>query len=146
MFQTERATIYTRLLEGRYPPYRDILSLTRRQTTKKIPLPVQAFLSRVRQAAIMTDDESKRVDFTFGSGKLQLRARGEARGNCHVEMVVDRYDGDEVCISFDPAYMTDFLRVLDPATDVILEMSTPGSAALFKAGDDYSVIVMPLAG
>ena len=56
LFQTDKSTIYTRLVEGRYPPYRDIIP---KKALAKIPLVVESFLGAVRQAAIMTDDESK---------------------------------------------------------------------------------------
>ena len=45
LFQTERAMIYTTLVQGRYPPYRDIIAKTRKEATVKIPLPVEAFFS-----------------------------------------------------------------------------------------------------
>src|SRR5437667_117048 len=33
LFKTDRATIYTRLVEGRYPPYREVLNQARKQAT-----------------------------------------------------------------------------------------------------------------
>ena len=41
---------------------------------------------RVRQAAIVTDEESKRVDMTFESGKVSMQARGNDTGSSQVEM------------------------------------------------------------
>src|SRR5262245_20218313 len=67
LFQTDRAMIYSRLVEGRFPPYKDILP---KKSAAKIPLAVTPFLAAVRQAAIMTDEESKRVTFHFGHKKL----------------------------------------------------------------------------
>ncbi|HUR53218.1 MAG TPA: DNA polymerase III subunit beta, partial [Gemmataceae bacterium] len=96
LFQTERAMIYTRLVEGRFPPFRDIIANTRKQANRKIPLPVGAFLSCVRQAAIMTDDESKRVDMTFAPGTVTMQARGAETGSSEVELPLPEYDGDEV--------------------------------------------------
>ncbi|MDB5307263.1 MAG: dnaN [Gemmataceae bacterium] len=146
MFQTERAMIYTRLVEGRYPPYRDIIGQTRKQATVKVPVPVDAFLSRVRQAAIMTDDESKRVDMTFEPGKVVMQARGAETGSSEVELPLPEYDGPEVKIAFDPQYLIEFLRALESEPTVSLEMSDGGKPALFRCGDGYMYLVMPLAG
>src|SRR5207244_12012628 len=66
LFKTDRAMIYSRLVEGRYPPYREVFP---KKQTAKIPLTVGPFHAAVRQAAIMTDDESKRVVFGFGNKK-----------------------------------------------------------------------------
>ena len=145
LFQTERAMIYSRLVEGRYPPYRDIIGQTRKQAGVKVPLPVGEFLSRVRQAAIMTDDESKRVDMTFEAGKVTMQARGAETGSSEVEMALPEYDGPEVKIAFDPQYLVEFLRALEGEPAVILEMSDGTKPALFKCGDGYQYLVMPLA-
>lgn len=146
MFQTERAMIYTRLVEGRYPPYRDIINQTRKQATVKVQIPVAGFMSRVRQAAIMTDDESKRVDMTFGAGKVTMQARGAETGSSEVELPLEDFDGPEVKIAFDPQYLVEFLRVLEGEPTVTLEMHDGNTPALFRCGDGYLYLVMPLAG
>ena len=146
LFQTERAMIYTRLVEGRYPPYRDVIGQARKSATVKVALPVDAFLSRVRQAAIMTDDDSKRVDMTFGDGKIVMKARGAETGSSEVEMPLADYDGPEVQIAFDPQYLVEFLRALESEATVTLDMSDGTKSALFRCGDGYLYLVMPLAG
>ncbi|HXD89267.1 MAG TPA: DNA polymerase III subunit beta [Urbifossiella sp.] len=146
MFQTERAMIYTRLVEGRYPPYRDIIAQTRKQSNRKIALPVESFLSRIRQAAIMSDDESKRVDLTFSPGKITMKARGAETGSSEVVMTLPEYDGEEVTIAFDPQYVVEFLRALEGEPSVMLEMSDGSKPALFQCGETYRYLVMPISG
>jgi DNA polymerase-3 subunit beta len=146
LFQTERAMIYTRLVEGRFPPFRDIIADTKKRSTRKIPLPVGPFLACVRQAAIMTDDESKRVDMTFAPGTVTMQARGAETGSSEVELPLPEYDGDEVKIAFDPQYLVEFLRAIDSEPTVLLEMSDGTKPALFRCGDNYVYLVMPLAG
>src|SRR5688572_32737906 len=73
LMKTERAMIYSRLVEGRFPNYKQVLPS---KHTTRVPLTVGPFMAAVRQAAIMTDDESKRVRFHFAKGKLTLRAQG----------------------------------------------------------------------
>ena len=68
--------IYTTLVQGRYPPYRDIIAEDAEGLDGEDPAAGGGVLRRVRQAAIMTDDESKRVDMTFEAGKVTLQARG----------------------------------------------------------------------
>jgi DNA polymerase-3 subunit beta len=145
-FQTDRAMIYTTLVQGRYAPYRDIITKTRKDSTVKIPLPVEAFYSRVRQAKIMTDEESKRVDMTFAAGKATLQARGAQTGSSEVELTLPDYDGPEVSIAFDPEYLVEFLRALEGETTITLEMSGGDKPALFRCGENYLYLVMPLAG
>ncbi len=146
LFQTDRAMIYTTLVQGRYAPYRDIISQTRKAVTTKIELPVEGFFACVRQAKIVTDEESQRVDMTFEPGKVTMQARGAATGSSKVELALPEFDGPKVEIAFDPEYLVEFLRALEGEPTVILEMKDGTKPALFKCGDGYVYLVMPLAG
>jgi DNA polymerase III subunit beta len=141
LFRTERAVIYSRLVEGRFPPYRDVVP---KKANAKIPIVVGEFLSAVRQAAIMTDDESKRIAFQFTSGKLTLEAQGSTTGHSKVEMKLDGYDGPKIDIFFDPMYITDMLRVMDPAEVLQLDLVDGQKPAVFRCGPDYLYLVVPL--
>jgi DNA polymerase-3 subunit beta len=141
LFKTERAMIYSRLVEGRYPPYREVFP---KKQTVKLPLVVGSFHTAVRQAAIMTDDETKKVVFGFAPKKLTLQAKGSKTGRSKVELPLE-YDGKAINISFDPKFVTDMLRVLNPEDTLMLELIDGNSVALFRAGEQYSYIVMPLS-
>jgi DNA polymerase III subunit beta len=141
LFKTEKATIYSRLVEGRYPPYREIFP---KKQTAKIPLAVGSFYTAVRQSAIMTDDDSKKVTFSFGKKKLTLQARGTDTGRAKIELPIE-YEGKAMEINFDPRFLSDMLRILAPDAPLQLELVDSNSPALFRSGDEYSYIVMPLS-
>ncbi|MCI0685350.1 MAG: DNA polymerase III subunit beta [Gemmataceae bacterium] len=142
LMKTERAMIYSRLVEGRFPNYRQVLPA---KHNSKVNLTVGPFLSAVRQAAIMTDEESKRVVFNFAKKKLTLQARGAESGRSRVEMPLD-YDGKALEISFDPKFVVDMLRVLEPDTPLLLELTDPSTPAVFKHEPNYLYVVVPLVG
>lgn len=141
LFRTEKATITSRLVEGRFPPYKEILP---KKANARIALSVTPFLTAVRQAAIMTDEESKRVNFNFAAKKLTLAAHGAAAGRSKVEIPLD-YDGAAIDIAFDPSYLVDMLKVLSPDDGLTLELNDGSKPALFKCGSDYQYLVMPLS-
>jgi DNA polymerase-3 subunit beta len=141
LFKSERATIYSRLVEGRYPPYREVFP---KKQTVKVPLVAGPLHAAVRQAAIMTDEESKKVIFTFAKKKLTMQARGPQTGRSKVEMPIE-YDGKAIDIAFDPKFVTEMLRVLNPDDALTLELTDGNSVALFRHGENYSYIVMPLS-
>lgn len=136
------ATVYSRLVEGRYPKWRDVFP--RREGMVKIDLTAGPFHAAVRQAAIVTSDERRGVDFTFGGGKIILVARGAEFGESHVEMPI-AYDGAEVGITLDPRFICDFLKVLDPEQILTMELRNAESAAVCSTEDGYAYVVMPLA-
>src|SRR5262249_38232248 len=132
--------IYSRLVEGRYPNYKQVLP---QKHNAKVPLTVGPFQTAVRQAAIMTDDESKRVVFKFTKQKLTLQARGTEAGRSKVELPLE-YDGKPLEISFDPKFLIEMLRVLDPAAPLTLDLVDSASPALFRCDANYQYVVVPL--
>lgn len=142
LFRTPKVTLYSRLLEGRYPRWRDVFP--NRANSMKLDLPVGAFLSAVRQAAIVTSDESRGVNFTFGEGTLVLSGQVAEVGQSHVELPIG-YDGTPVSITLDPRYMQDFLRVLDGDSTITLDLLDGDSAAVCSTGDGFGYVIMPLS-
>jgi len=136
------ATVYTRLVEGRYPKWRDVFP--RREGMVKIELSVGPFHAAVRQAAIVTSDERRGVNFTFGGGKIVLAGHGAELGESHVEMPI-AYDGADIGITLDPRFLGDFLKVLSPEQTFTMELRDAESAAVCSTADGYAYVVMPLA-
>lgn len=143
MFQTERALIHTQLVEGRFPPYRDIIP---KKPGITLQLPTAEFLSCVRQAAIMTDDETKRVEFRFEPGKVTLKAQGATTGSSEVELSLPDFNGGPVEIAFDPQYIIEMLKAIEGEPNLILELTDGQRPAVFRIGEHYLYLVMPLAG
>jgi len=140
LFQTGQATIYSRLVEGRFPAYKDVLP---KKTPIKVPLVTGSFHSAIRQAAVMAEQETKRVLCSFKPKLLILEAQSPDAGRSHVELPID-YSGKPVEIAFHPTNLTGLLRVLAPSDGLTLSMSDGKSPALFRLGDTYSYLVMPL--
>ncbi len=140
LMKTERAMIYSRLVEGRFPNYKQVIPT---KHGHRVPLTVGPFLVAVRQAAIMTDDESKRVRFQFAKKKLTLRAQGAESGQSRVELPIE-YDGKGLEISFDPKFVTDMLRVLEPDAPLTLDMSEGDKPAVFRHEPAYLYVIVPL--
>lgn len=140
LMKTERAMIYSRLVEGRFPNYKQVIPT---KFGHKVPFTVGPFYAAVRQAAIMTDDESKRVRFQFAKKKLTLRAQGAETGQSRVELPIE-YDGKGIEISFDPKFLNDMLRVLEPDTALTLEMSESEKPAVFRQEPNYLYVLVPL--
>jgi len=140
LLKTERAMISTRLVEGRFPSYRQVMPT---KHNARIAMTVGPFLSAVRQAAIMTDDESKRVTFNFAADKLTLQAKGAESGRSRVEMPMD-YTGKTIDISFDPKFLIDMLRIMEPDVTLLVDLLDTQSAAVFRQEPNYMYVVVPL--
>ena len=142
LVKSQRITLYTRLVEGRFPKWRDVFPRMDQMT--RVELTVGPFYSAVRQAAIVTSDNHRGVDFSFGDGKVVLLARGAELGESRVELPIG-YDGPELPVTLDPRFLGDFLKVLDPDASFTLYVRDPESAVVAETDDGYSYVVMPLA-
>lgn len=142
LVRSPRVTIYSRLVEGRFPKWRDVFP--QRQDAQKIELPVGPFFGAVRQAAIFTSEESRGVDFTFVDGTCKLAAHAADAGQSQVDLPVS-YNGPSVSITLDPRYLSDFLKVLDPEKTFTLELKDAASAAVGHTDDGYAYVIMPLS-
>jgi DNA polymerase-3 subunit beta len=136
------ATVCTRLVEGRFPKWRDVFP--RRDDVVRIEMPIGPFYAAVRQAAIVTSEERRGVEFKFGDGKLVLAGHGAEFGESHVEMPIP-FEGDADPVNLDPRFVSDFLRVLDAEKNCTIELRSSEMAVVISTDDNYSYIVMPLA-
>jgi DNA polymerase-3 subunit beta len=135
-------TISARLVEGRFPRWRDVFP--ERPDAIRVSLVAGPFLATVRQAAIVTSEQSKGVDFSFEPGQLVLSGRSAESGESRVELPLD-HAGTAVKIKLDPRFVSDFLRVLDAATTITVEITDPQSACVCRTDDGYGYVIMPLA-
>lgn len=135
-------TISSRLVDGRFPRWRDVFP--DRPDAARVPLVCGPLMTAVRQAAIVTSEQSKGVDFSFEPGQLVLSGRSAESGESRVELPIE-HAGAAVRIKLDPRFMVEFLRVLDPATAVNVELTDAQSACVCRTDDGYGYVIMPLA-
>jgi len=142
LVKNPRVTIYSRLLEGRFPRWRDVFP--ERDQSVKLDLVVGPFQAAVRQAAIVTSEESRGVDFTFGEGTLLLAGQTAEVGQSRVELPIS-YNGAAITITLDPRFVTDFLKVLDPEKSFTIDLKDSEGAIVCTTDDGYGYVIMPLA-
>jgi DNA polymerase-3 subunit beta len=141
LMRSGNCVVYSRLVEGRFPRYRDVIP---KSGAVNIPLPVGPFLAAVRQSQIVTDEDSRGVEFLFANAMVTLNSQASDIGDSSVQMPLE-YDHDEIRITFDPRYVADFLKVLTPETLVDLQLTDSDTAAVFRVEDSYTYVIMPLS-
>ena len=142
LVKTGPTTISARLVEGRFPRWRDVFP--ERPEAMKVTLLTGPLLAAVRQAAIVTSEQSKGVDFSFEAGQLVLSGRSAESGESRIELPID-HAGPTVRIKMDPRFVSDFLRVLDGGTTITVELTDGQSACVCRTDDGYGYVIMPLA-
>lgn len=140
LVSSERAIMNARLLEGRFPRWRDVLPDSAGLHT--VETPIGPIYAAVRQAKIVTTEESIGVSFRFSEGSLTLSAT--AMGESQVELPL-AYTGPDIAITLNPDFLTEFFRVLDSNKTVTISLRDGDSAALWSTDDGYRYVVMPLS-
>ena len=74
---------------------------------------------------------------------MKLASKAADVGRSNVELLI-RYEGKTVEITFDPRYLVDALKNLEPTASVTAELIDHKNAAVFKTEDQYTYVVMPL--
>jgi len=138
-FSSEKGMVVSRLVEGHFPPYSDVIP---RDNDKKAVINRGELLSAMRQAALMTSEESKSVVMSFNNGELTVTGRAPDEGWGEVKMDV-KYEGAAMEIRFNPHFIIDALSVSD-SDDVTLEMKEPSTPAVLKDGTGFLYVVMPI--
>jgi len=142
LVRTGPTTISARLVEGRFPRWRDVFP--ERLDAARVTLVAGPLLVAVRQAAIVTSEQSKGVDFAFEPGQLVLAGRSAESGESRIELPID-YTGETIRIKLDPRFMSEFLKVLDGAANVQVDVIDAQSACVCRTNDGYGYVIMPLA-
>ena len=140
-FATETATLTTNLVEGNFPPYRDVIP---KEQDKRAIFATDALASGVRRAALLTNEESKGVRFAFDDGKLVLSSRAPEMGEAEVTVPAESYDGEPIEIGFNPFFVTDVLKVAE-SEKITLEFKAPNKPGTLKVGGDFLYVVMPVS-
>lgn len=140
-FGTDRATLTSNLVEGNFPPYKDVIP---KDQDRKATFATDVLASGVRRASLLTNEESKGVKFAFNSEKLVLSSRAPEMGESEVTVPAEEFAGDAIEIGFNPQFLTDVLKVVD-AEQVNIELKAPNKPGILRVGSDFQYVVMPVS-
>jgi len=139
LIRTARAVLVGSLVQGNFPKYNDVIP---KQCACKAQIDRAAFEHRIRQAALMTSEESRGVKLSFQPQQVTLSSHAPETGEAEVSCPV-KFEGEPIEIAFNPTFLTDALRVID-SQQISLEMNAPNKPAVIKSGSDFLYVLMPV--
>lgn len=142
LVQIDRVMIYSRLVEGRYPNWKQVIP-QRTDSNQAVSI-VGPFFAAVRQASIVADQESRGVEFEVSNGNIVMRATTANIGESHVEVPIT-YEGPTMKMTLGSQFISDFLRVLDPDKNFVMDFVNESESVVFKTEDGYVNVIMPMA-
>lgn len=139
-FKMRDATVVSALVEGRFPKYQDVIPKSHEVSIDVISGHLH---SVVRQAMIVTNEESRGVDFIFSEGSLVLASKAADVGESRVELPIS-FIGPELIIRLDPRFVAEFLKTVSSETTITWRLSNGDDPCLMQTEDGSIYVVMPL--
>lgn len=143
LVKCDRATVYSRLVEGRYPNWTQVIP--RNESYKRALVTCGPFASCVRQAAIVSEVESRGVLFRFSKEECSMRSETADVGKSNIRTPISFSDDESVEAQLDHRYVSDFMRVVPPESKVELRITTAQEPIMAVTQDGYSYVIMPMA-
>jgi DNA polymerase-3 subunit beta len=142
-FDMGKRLLISRMLTGQFPNYEAVLP---RNNDRIITVSREEVASAVKRVAILSDERSRTVKLTLGSGSMEITASHSDLGEAHESLDID-YDKEDLQVGFNYQYLLDFLTTADEP-DVNFEFKDSESAAQLRAQPPsdytYRYVVMPM--
>src|SRR5688500_12270689 len=143
-FRSPFTAVYTRLIEGPYPNYEQVIP---KDNDKMAVIDRQAFTSALRRMSVIASDQTHRIRLSFNAGMVKFSVQTPDLSEANDELPA-RYDGDPLDIGFNASYLLEILRYI-PTPELRMTFKAPERAATVEpeAWTDpakYICLVMPL--
>lgn len=143
-FRSPFTAVYTRLIEGPYPPYDQVIP----KDNDHIAIADKvALTSALKRMSVIASDQTHRIRLSFNSGMLRFSVQTPDLGEATDELAL-RYTGDQLDIGFNASYLLEILRYM-PTDEVRFTFKAPERAATVQPEGwndpaSYLCLVMPL--
>jgi DNA polymerase-3 subunit beta len=141
MFRVGDALVISRLIDGAYPAYEDVIP---KSSAHRFEAPVDGFSAALRRASLLTTRDAVSVQFDVSPGLLTVKSRAVEVGEAEAEVPIT-YDGPATKLGFNPVFLLDALKVMDTARPVRFEFTSGKAPGKLTDGDDFTYVVMPIA-
>ena len=140
-YQGVSETLAIRLLEGKFPPYIDLIS---RQEGHQIVMEKNLFVHMLKRMSILCTDNYRAAIFSFENGRLSINATNPDIGESKEDMAID-FEGDKIEAAFNPKFFIEAVTGVDD-DKIVLNIVSENKPCLVDGTEDksYSSAIMPM--
>jgi len=140
-FRFGSVEIRTRLLDGSYPDYRQLIP---NQYPNRLHVGKESLLGALRRVRLLVRDNTTPVRLAMRHGGVDLSVVSQEVGEAS-ETVDGDFSGEDLVIAFNPSYLIDGVEAV-ANDEVIIETADPSRPATVRAAerDDYRYLLMPV--
>ena len=138
-FRTDKVCLTTKLIEGNYPNYRQVIPVG---FNKELDVPAAILLAKLELVSLALADDSSYIILNFEDGKLNLQASSANIGEGSDYLDID-YNETPINISFNPNFLAEPLKHCD--TDKVkIKLNDGFSPVAVEAADGFLYVIMPM--
>ena len=141
LFRAGGTLLASRLIDGAFPSYDEVIP---KPSKRGFSAPAGDFAQALRRASLLTTKEAQSVTLDFAPKRLTLSSRAAEVGEAKIELKIDYEDAAER-LGFNPSFLLDALKVMEPNAPVRFEFTTGKSPGKLSDGEGYSYVVMPVS-
>lgn len=138
LFDLGGVVIISRLIEGEFPDYKQVVPLV---SENKMKIDRSQFLLAVKRAALLATPDYQAVKLEVFKNKLVISKSTPDVGEFHEELAAE-YQGRELIIGFNPVYLMDILKNLSDEV-INLELTDGEKPGVIRISG-YIYIVLPM--
>lgn len=140
-FEINNLTITTKLIEGNYPNFRQVIPDSSKYRAK---VERESFLSALKRVALLVNERTNSLKLTFGDNGISISSNSPDIGESE-EFVDAIYDGPEITMGINPEYLSDCLRAL-PNDQVFINLSDSDSPVVIRVEvpESFLYVIMPM--
>lgn len=136
----DRIQLVSKLIEGRYPDYTQVLP---KETYQRLKLDRNLLTESVKRVALVTTEKNNSVKLKISPQNIEISASSPDFGEAQESMGGVSYDGPEVSVSFNPQFLMEPLRAVT-SDEIFFEFRDENSPGVFKTMDKFICVIMPL--
>lgn len=138
LFDIEGVLIASRIIEGEFPNYEQVIP---KPSLQKIKVNTQDLLSAIRRANLLATPDFQAIKFEVFLDKLVVSKSTPNVGESREEVAME-YNGKEMVVGFNPQFLMDVLKNIEDDS-VSLELLGPDKAGIIRM-EDYLYLVLPM--
>lgn len=138
MFDLSGMLIISRLIEGEFPNYQQVIP---QPVDNKIKIDKEGFMSALKRASLLSTPDYQAIKLDIFKNKMVISKSTPDIGESKEEIDIE-YGAKELAVGFNPNYLIDVLKNLK-TEDVLLELADSEKPGVIRQ-DGYIYVVLPM--
>ena len=139
LFETGSTVFRTRLIEGNYPNFRQVIPAG---YSSEISIPRFELSKAINRVSLVLNDISSSVKMTISKEQVIISAASNTDESSE-PVPIEPYDGEDTEVSFNPSFIQDPLKNLD-CNNIIIKFNDKNSPMCVTGDDGFIYIIMPM--